>query len=197
MITSMQKESKFYLRDKAIIEMLYSCGLRVTELCELNNSNIFLDDELLRVIGKGSKERLLPLMGAAKRYLIEYLDNKRNISNQKKTDYVFTSNTGLKLTRMMIYNILEKHFIESKLKNKQILKSITFPNNLDTGEEIQTQAIIELLEKCPYLFLKDICRLRLDFLSQTQVKLFHTNEYVQKIRPLIIAKRKKQLYFSK
>ena len=102
MITSMQKESKFYLRDKAIIEMLYSCGLRVTELCELNNSNIFLDDELLRVIGKGSKERLLPLMGAAKRYLIEYLDNKRNISNQKKTYYVFTSKTGFKLSRMMI-----------------------------------------------------------------------------------------------
>ena len=195
MITSMQKESKFYLRDKAIIEMLYSCGLRVTELCELNNSNIFLDDELLRVIGKGSKERLLPLMGAAKRYLIEYLDNKQNISNQKKTDYVFTSNTGLKLTRMMIYNILEKHFVESKLKNKQILKSIIFPNNLDTGEKIQTQAIIELLEKCPYLFLKDICRLRLDFLSQTKVKLSHTNKYVQKIRPLIFAKRKKNYIF--
>ena len=83
MIISMQKASKFYLRDKAIIEMLYSCGLRVTELCELNNSNIFIDDELLRVMGKGSKERLLPLMGAAKRYLIEYLDNKQNISNQK------------------------------------------------------------------------------------------------------------------
>ena len=109
MIISMQKASKFYLRDKAIIEMLYSCGLRVTELCELNNSNIFIDDELLRVMGKGSKERLLPLMGAAKRYLIQYLDNKLNISNQKKTDYVFTSNSGLKLTRMMIYNILD-HF---------------------------------------------------------------------------------------
>ena len=195
MIISMQKSSKFYLRDKAIIEMLYSCGLRVTELCELNNSNIFIDDELLRVMGKGSKERLLPLMGAAKRYLIEYLDNKQNISNQKKTDYVFTSNSGLKLTRMMIYNILEKHFIESKLKNKKVLKSITLPNNLDTWENIQTRAIIELLEKCPHLFLKDICRLRLDFLSQTQVKLFHSNKYVQKIRPQIISKRKINFIF--
>ena len=195
MIISMQKASKFYLRDKAIIEMLYSCGLRVTELCELNNSNIFIDDELLRVMGKGSKERLLPLMGAAKRYLIEYLDNKQNISNQKKTDYVFTSNSGLKLTRMMIYNILEKHFIESKLKNKKVLKSITLPNNLDTWENIQTRAIIELLEKCPHLFLKDICRLRLDFLSQTQVKLFHSNKYVQKIRPQIISKRKINFIF--
>ena len=195
MIISMQKASKFYLRDKAIIEMLYSCGLRVTELCELNNSNIFIDDELLRVMGKGSKERLLPLMGAAKRYLIEYLDNKQNISNQKKTDYVFTSNSGLKLTRMMIYNILEKHFIESKLKNKKVLKSITLPNNLDTWENIQTRAIIELLEKCPHLFLKDICRLRLDFLSQTQVELFHSNKYVQKIRPQIISKRKNNFIF--
>ncbi len=195
MIISMQKASKFYLRDKAIIEMLYSCGLRVTELCELNNSNIFIDDELLRVMGKGSKERLLPLMGAAKRYLVEYLDNKQNISNQKKTDYVFTSNSGLKLTRMMIYNILEKHFIESKLKNKKVLKSITLPNNLDTWENIQTRAIIELLEKCPHLFLKDICRLRLDFLSQTQVKLFHSNKYVQKIRPQILSKRKNNFIF--
>ena len=146
-------------------------------------------------MGKGSKERLLPLMGAAKRYLIEYLDNKQNISNQKKTDYVFTSNSGLKLTRMMIYNILEKHFIESKLKNKKVLKSITLPNNLDTWENIQTRAIIELLEKCPHLFLKDICRLRLDFLSQTQVKLFHSNKYVQKIRPQIISKRKINFIF--
>ena len=195
MIISMQKASKFYLRDKAIIEMLYSCGLRVTELCELNNSNIFIDDELLRVMGKGSKERLLPLMGAAKRYLIEYLDNKQNISNQKKTDYLFTSNSGLKLTRMMIYNILEKHFIESKLKNKKVLKSITLPNNLDALENIQTRAIIELLEKCPHLYLKDICRLRLDFLSQTQVKLFHSNKYVQKIRPQILSKRKNNFIF--
>ena len=195
MIISMQKASKFYLRDKAIIEMLYSCGLRVTELCELNNSNIFIDDELLRVMGKGSKERLLPLMGAAKRYLVEYLDKKQNISNQKKTDYVFTSNSGLKLTRMMIYNILEKHFIESKLKNKKVLRSITLPNNLDTWENIQTRAIIELLEKCPHLFLKDICRLRLDFLSQTQVKLFHSNKYVQKIRPQILSKRKNNFIF--
>ena len=195
MIISMQKASKFYLRDKAIIEMLYSCGLRVTELCELNNSNIFIDDELLRVMGKGSKERLLPLMGAAKRYLIQYLDNKLNISNQKKTDYVFTSNSGLKLTRMMIYNILEKHFIESKLKNKKVLKSITLPNNLHMREVIQTQAIIELLEKYPHLFLKDICRLRLDFLSQTQVKLFHSNKYVEKIRPQIHSKRKNNFIF--
>ena len=62
---------------------------------------------------------------------------------------MFTSNSGLKLTRMMIYNILEKHFIESKLKNKKVLKSITLPNNLDTWENIQTRAIIELLEKMP------------------------------------------------
>ena len=72
MISSMKKSSKFYERDKAIIEMLYACGLRVSELCDLSVSNLFIDDELLRVLGKGSKERLLPLMGRAKQYLLEY-----------------------------------------------------------------------------------------------------------------------------
>ena len=66
-IGSIKESSQFYQRDKAMIEMLYSCGIRVSELCGLEMSNLFLEDELIRVLGKGNKERLLPIGGRAKK----------------------------------------------------------------------------------------------------------------------------------
>ena len=60
-INAIQESSQFYQRDKAIIELLYSCGIRVTELCNLEMSNLFIYEDLIRVMGKGNKERLVPL----------------------------------------------------------------------------------------------------------------------------------------
>ena len=54
-INAIQESSQFYQRDKAIIELLYSCGIRVTELCNLEMSNLFIDEDLIRVMGKGNK----------------------------------------------------------------------------------------------------------------------------------------------
>ena len=67
-IDSVDVSTHFGVRDKAIIEMLYSCGLRVTELCNLGLSNLFLEDDLIRIYGKGMKERLLPIGERAKLY---------------------------------------------------------------------------------------------------------------------------------
>ena len=64
------------LRDRAILEMLYGCGLRVSELTSLGFGNLLLDDELVRVRGKGGKERLVPLLGSARRALDEYLRDR-------------------------------------------------------------------------------------------------------------------------
>ena len=108
-INAIKKESPFYFRDKAIIEMLYACGLRVSELCSLSINQIFLEDEMIRIMGKGSKERLLPIGGYAKKYLEDYLLYNRSFL-QKKGDSseVFLSRNGNKLTRAMINNILKK-----------------------------------------------------------------------------------------
>ena len=120
-IDSIDENSQFYRRDTAMIEMLYSCGIRVSELCSLEISDLFLDDELIRVIGKGSKERLLPIGGKAKTYLNEYLIHSRDRLN-KKTDssYVFLSRNGKVLTRAMVNKILNKW-----TKSSGITKSIS------------------------------------------------------------------------
>ena len=100
---------QFAKRDKAIIEMLYSCGIRVTELCDLETSNFIFEDDLIRVMGKGSKERLLPIGGRAKRFLNDYLDHSRHkLINKTGSSSIFVSRNGKPLTRAMINNILKK-----------------------------------------------------------------------------------------
>ena len=116
-IDSIDTASKFYQRDKAIIELLYSSGLRVSELCQLEISNLFFEDELIRIIGKGSKERLLPLGSKAKLYLNDYIDGLRVLlTKNSRTSYIFVSRNGNKLTRAMINIILKKWVAQSGIQ---------------------------------------------------------------------------------
>ena len=106
---AVDESSQFAKRDKAIIEMLYSCGLRVSELCDLKISNLFLDDDMIRIMGKGSKERLLPIGGTAKRYLNDYLTYTRpGFLKNTGSSSVFLSRNGKPLTRAMVNIILNK-----------------------------------------------------------------------------------------
>ena len=108
---------QFAKRDKAIIEMLYSCGIRVSELCDLETSNLIIDDDLIRVMGKGSKERLLPIGGRAKRFLNDYLIHLRHkLIIKTSSSFVFVSRNGKQLTRAMINNILKKWSLNSGIK---------------------------------------------------------------------------------
>ena len=116
-INAIQESSKFYQRDKAIIEMLYSCGIRVTELCNLEMPNLFIDEDLIRVMGKGNKERLLPLGVRSKKYVSEYIKHSRNSHIKKSgSSFVFVSRNGNQLTRAMINIILNKWTQVSGLK---------------------------------------------------------------------------------
>ncbi|MFL3014961.1 MAG: site-specific tyrosine recombinase XerD [Candidatus Neomarinimicrobiota bacterium] len=108
-IDSIDESSQFYQRDKAIIEMLYSCGIRVSEICNLEMSNLFIKDELIRVMGKGNKERLLPLGSRSRIYLNDYLLSSRLGFIQKtRSSFVFVSRNGNQLTRAMVNIILNK-----------------------------------------------------------------------------------------
>lgn len=97
-------------RDKAVLETLYSAGLRVSELCQLINQKNLLDSEMLRVIGKGNKERLVPIGNIAIKIINDYLKYLRpQLEDIVKTDkHLFLSNNGKPLTRMTVYNILKK-----------------------------------------------------------------------------------------
>lgn len=96
-------------RNKAIIETLYSCGLRVSELVNLEISNLYFDDGFIRVIGKGDKERLVPIGQSAIKYINHYFEQDRNHMEPKdgQEDFLFLNRRGSKLTRVMIFTILK------------------------------------------------------------------------------------------
>ena len=100
------------LRDRCIVEMLYSSGLRVSEVCELRINNIQFDLDLIRFFGKGSKERIIPLTYYARKWLKKYLSESRRIlssRSKRSSSYVFLSNNGLSLTRMVIWLSVKKY----------------------------------------------------------------------------------------
>ena len=98
------------MRNKAILEVLYSCGLRVSELINLQISRIDTTDRLISVVGKGDKERIVPIGSQALEAIENYLEHYRcNISTkQGHEDYLFLGRYGKKLTRQMVFLILKK-----------------------------------------------------------------------------------------
>lgn len=120
LIASIDLSSKQGERNRAIIETLYSCGLRVSELINLQLSNVHFKEGYLKVIGKGNKERLAPMGGRAIKYLRIYINQVRNHQNIRKEDedIVFLNNRGKKLTRVMIFLIIRKLKAEIGLKKK-------------------------------------------------------------------------------
>ncbi len=110
-IKSIDLSSKHGERNRAIIETIYSCGLRVTELIDLKISNIFFKDNFLKIIGKGDKERLCPISNKTLNYLKTYIDNIRchSISNEKDSNIVFLNNRGSRLSRVMIFLMMKKY----------------------------------------------------------------------------------------
>ena len=104
-------------RNKAIIEVLFSCGLRVSELVNLKISNIYFDEEFVRIIGKGSKERLVPISAKAIQE-IRYWFMDRNLLNIKKgeEDYVFLNRRGAHLTRTMILIMIKRLAAEAGIQ---------------------------------------------------------------------------------
>lgn len=97
------------MRSKAIIEVLYGCGLRVSELSEMKISNIFPESEFIKIIGKGNKERLVPISGTALKFLSLYMNEVRLHLSIKKghEDYVFLNRFGSRLSRISIFTLIK------------------------------------------------------------------------------------------
>jgi len=107
-------------RNKAIIETLYSCGLRVSELIDLRMTNLFFDEEFIKVLGKGSKERLVPISPKAIREIQFYFTQYRHHLTPKKgsENIVFLNRRGGKITRVMIFTIVKQLAVKAGLKKK-------------------------------------------------------------------------------
>jgi integrase/recombinase XerD len=95
-------------RNKAIIETMYSCGLRVSEVVNLKLSQLYLDVGFIRVIGKGDKERLVPIGSSATKYITIYLNVRKHVAIQRgEEDILFLNRRGKRLTRVMIFLIIK------------------------------------------------------------------------------------------
>ena len=111
---------KLGLRDRTILELLYSSGLRVSELTNLKISDIFFDEEVLRIVGKGSKERIVPFGQSTKHWLTEYLRKSRPLLEKRNRsgNYVFLNVRGGRLSRMSVWQIVHKYVAEAGIKKE-------------------------------------------------------------------------------
>jgi integrase/recombinase XerD len=99
-------------RNRAMLEVLYSCGLRVSELTHLKHSEVYFDEEFIRVEGKGSKQRLVPISQTALKEIRNYLYDRHQISVRKGyEDTLFLNRRGAGLTRVMVFHIIKAHAI--------------------------------------------------------------------------------------
>ena len=108
------------LRDRAILETLYATGMRVSELANLKQSNLLLEEELILVYGKGSKERLVPVGQSARHWIAEYQTKSRSIYARKgrSLDALFLNARGTKMTRQAIWNIMRKYAAAARIKKE-------------------------------------------------------------------------------
>ena len=107
-------------RNKAMLELLYATGIRISELLNLTMANYNIEDESIKVMGKGSKERIIPLSEITMKYLNLYLNEYRNfILKEKQSDYIFINYTGKKMSRQGFFKILKQICQKSGI-NKEI-----------------------------------------------------------------------------
>ncbi len=105
------------VRDRSILETLYACGLRVSELCALKQRDILWDAEIIRVFGKGSKERIVPIGHSALEWIQRYQRDVRHlfVSQQATDDVLYLNQRGGKLSRMSVWNIVHRSAVSAQL----------------------------------------------------------------------------------
>ena len=106
LLSSIDTSTPKGLRDCAILEVLYSCGLRVSELCDLRIADLFFGEGYIRITGKGDKQRLVPVSGIARDRIQLYMEHRK--PEKANDDTLFLNNRGKKLTRVMIFTIIKQ-----------------------------------------------------------------------------------------
>lgn len=134
-------------RNRAIIETLYGSGLRVSELVNLTLSDIFFKENIIRVTGKGNKQRLVPLGSYSKKYIQLYKDEIRGLKKIKKedNDILFLNRNGRKMTRAMIFTIVKDSAVKAGVKKK--ISPHTFRHSfathlLQNGADLRTIQVL-------------------------------------------------------
>lgn len=137
------------LRDRALLEVMYGCGLRVSEACELKLEDLVADGELVRVLGKGSKERLVPMGGAAGRALAAYIASGRDAltKGDLAERHVFVTRRGAPFTRQGVFKIIKERAVAADIApdriSPHVLRHCFASHLLQHGADIR--AIQEML----------------------------------------------------
>ncbi|MCE2617248.1 MAG: site-specific tyrosine recombinase XerD [Phocaeicola sp.] len=131
LIGAIDRSTKEGQRNRAILETLYSCGLRVSELCNLKLSNLYFKESFIQVEGKGNKQRLVPISTRAINEINMYFEdrNQRNIKSGFE-DFVFISNFGKNISRIMVFHIIKE--LADKIGLKKIISPHTFRHSFAT-----------------------------------------------------------------
>ena len=163
------------LRNRAILETLYSCGLRVSELVDLKVSNLHFEQEFLRIAGKGERERLVPISKRAIEDIKKYLVNSRKKLSIEKgfENVVFLNRRGKKLSRVMIFTIIKN--LADKIKLEKSISPHTFRHSFASalvqgGADLRT--VQEMLGHESILTTEIYAHLDKEYLKDT-VSRFH------------------------
>ena len=134
-------------RNRAMLEMLYGSGIRVSELVNLSLSNLFFEENLIRVTGKGNKQRLVPMGKFTKKFILFYINDSRTLQKIDSVyqDIVFLNRNGKILTRQMIFTIIKQLALKADIKKK--IGPHTFRHSfathlLENGADIRTIQIL-------------------------------------------------------
>ncbi|WP_418661080.1 site-specific tyrosine recombinase XerD [Bacteroides ilei] len=131
LIGSIDRSTKEGQRNRAILETLYSCGLRVSELCNLKISDLYLNEQFIKVEGKGSKQRLVPISPRAINEIKNYfIDRNQTLIKPGYEDYVFISRFGKNISRIMVFHIIKE--LADKIGLKKTISPHTFRHSFAT-----------------------------------------------------------------
>jgi len=162
-------------RNKAILETLYSCGLRVSELTNLKISNLYFDLGYVKILGKGSKERLVPISSRAIKEINLYFEDRRRLPSVAKEDenIVFLNRRGKKLTRVMVFIIVKE--LVQKINLRKNVSPHTFRHSfathlIDGGADLR--AVQEMLGHESILTTEIYTHLDREYLRDTIIQ-FH------------------------
>ena len=120
LIAAIDLSHPFGERNRTILETMYSCGLRVSEVITIKISDLFFDEGFVGVLGKGNKERFIPIHNQAQKYILSYINNIRihQVPQKNHEDTLFLNRRGKGLTRQMVFMMLNETAIKINLKKK-------------------------------------------------------------------------------
>jgi integrase/recombinase XerD len=112
-------QNKYFLRDKTMLELLYATGVRVSELINIQQQNLYLEAGFVRIFGKGSKERLVPVGSSAIEWITRYQQELRiGLCTQNSGDYLFLNARGVHLSRMTLFSLVKQYAVLAGIEKR-------------------------------------------------------------------------------